>query len=574
MALNPGAKFGPYTVLGPLGRGGMASVYKCHEPALDRHIALKVLPREFLHDESFAERFRREAKVIARLEHPNIVPIHAYGIEDGIPWMAMRCISGGSLSGVLKNRRLDERRVLSVLRGVAEALDHAHSQGVVHRDVKPQNILLDEAGRVYLADFGIAKMAEASGGLTATGMITGTPQYMAPEQAKGVGIDHRADIYALGVVAYELLTGQTPFAADTPIAVLMKHLSEPVPRPSALDLPEAASDALLKCLAKDPAERWPTAVAFVDALERGMTHGVPTLVPLDETQSQPAPVTTRRASPAVALAPAATPLRTASPPVPTGAPSIRGWLVGIGGGVVVLLLGGVWLLYEARRVVTPQSPAAEATPAVVSPSPTPSVSGTLRSPSAPSPEPVPSEPSRPIGTRTSPVPPPVHSAPALPPPVQDQKAAPSSEVAPAPAGSALSGAPGAPAAEGRLDGTVAFTPNLSAPLSLASGAVTATSVRFQARDGKSGRFKRMVSRGGGVATVQAAVELVRKPKAGDWNVVIGVELLDEAAHVVATFEEKFGVEDDRSTVNLVQELGKDDLARVTRARIHVQATKD
>ena len=131
MALNPGAKFGPYTVLGPLGRGGMASVYKCHEPALDRHIALKVLPREFLHDESFAERFRREAKVIARLEHPNIVPIHAYGIEDGIPWMAMRCISGGSLSGLLKNRRLDERRVLSVLRGVAEALDHAHSQGVV-----------------------------------------------------------------------------------------------------------------------------------------------------------------------------------------------------------------------------------------------------------------------------------------------------------------------------------------------------------------------------------------------------------------------------------------------------------
>ena len=173
MALSPGARFGPYTILGPLGRGGMASVYKCHEPALDRHIALKVLPREFLHDENFAERFRREAKVIARLEHPNIVPIHAFGIEDGVPWMAMRCITGGSLSGLLKNRRIDERRVLGVLRGVAEALDYAHSQGIVHRDVKPQNILLDDAGRVYLADFGIAKIAESSGGLTATGMITG-----------------------------------------------------------------------------------------------------------------------------------------------------------------------------------------------------------------------------------------------------------------------------------------------------------------------------------------------------------------------------------------------------------------
>ena len=297
MALSPGARFGPYTILGPLGRGGMASVYKCHEPALDRHIALKVLPREFLHDETFAERFRREAKVIARLEHPNIVPIHAFGIEDGVPWMAMRCIAGGSLSGLLKNRRIDERRVLGVLRGVAEALDYAHSQGIVHRDVKPQNILLDDAGRVYLADFGIAKMAESSGGLTATGMITGTPQYMAPEQAKGV-VDRPSGRHLRpgrrGLRAPDgadaLRRGHPGRGADE--APLRTRA-----RPSALDVTEAATDALLKCLAKEPADRWPTAVAFVDALERGLGQGVaPTLGPLAPTEPQPAPATTRKAA--------------------------------------------------------------------------------------------------------------------------------------------------------------------------------------------------------------------------------------------------------------------------------------
>jgi tRNA A-37 threonylcarbamoyl transferase component Bud32 len=270
MALSPGTTIGPYRIIEPLGRGGMASVYRAYEAALDRDVALKVLPSEFLHDETFAERFQREAKTIARLEHPKIVPIFAYGIDQGVPWMAMRLVSGGTLANLLRSDRLDGGRVVAILRGVAQALDYAHAKGVVHRDVKPQNVLLDEAERVYLADFGIARMVEGTNALTATGMISGTPHYMAPEQATGQHVDRRADVYALGIVAYEMLIGKVPFSADTPVAVLLKHVSEPMPLPQTTGFPEGLARALLKCTAKKPEDRWPSAEAFVDALERGL----------------------------------------------------------------------------------------------------------------------------------------------------------------------------------------------------------------------------------------------------------------------------------------------------------------
>jgi serine/threonine-protein kinase len=296
VTLASGTTFGPYQILEPLGRGGMATVYKAYEPGLDRYVALKILPREFLHDEGFAERFRREAKVIARLEHPNIIPIHNFGIEEQsrTPWMAMRLISGGALAGIMKKSRLGAERTTEILRGVAQALDYAHGKGVVHRDIKPQNILLDEAERVYLADFGIAKMVEGSSGLTATGMISGTPQYMAPEQAMAGTVDNRADIYALGIVAYEMLTGRVPFAADTPVAVLMKHVQEPIPIPSPRDVPEPLMRALLKALAKRPEDRWPTAVAFVKALAEGLgqastVSAMPASAPTAFLPVEPAP---------------------------------------------------------------------------------------------------------------------------------------------------------------------------------------------------------------------------------------------------------------------------------------------
>lgn len=272
MALAAGATLGAYRIVEPLGRGGMASVYKAYEASLERHVALKVLPGEFLHEEAFAERFRREARVAARLEHPNIVPIFAFGIEQGAPWMAMRLIAGGTLAGLLRQQRLAGPQVAAILRGVAQALDYAHAKGVVHRDVKPQNVLLDEAQRVYLADFGIARMLEGSSALTQTGMISGTPQYMAPEQAVAKTVDHRADVYALGIVAYEMLTGHVPFSADTPVAVLIKQVQEPMPLPAANEFPEPLVRALMKATAKDPGDRWPSAGAFVEALEAGLSE--------------------------------------------------------------------------------------------------------------------------------------------------------------------------------------------------------------------------------------------------------------------------------------------------------------
>jgi serine/threonine protein kinase len=349
----------------------MASVYRAYEPQLDRYVALKILPREFLHDPSFAERFLREARAIAKVEHPNIVPIYLHGIDQdqGIPWMAMRLVAGGSLSQLLKRERLALERCVEILRGVADALDFAHSKGIVHRDVKPQNVLLDESGRVYLADFGIAKMLEAKDGLTATGMITGTPQYMAPEQAMGRGVGPAADVYALGIVAYEMFAGHVPFSADTPLAVLMKHAQEPLPLPPADRVPEPLLRALLKCTAKKPADRWASAGAFVGALAAGLEARTvplvaevptivvpppprpPTITP-PEVPPPPAPSTAppRPGRPAPRLAPPPAPR--ATPPRPSGArPTLLLGLAGVGLAVVLLGTGLVafWLVGSGPR---------------------------------------------------------------------------------------------------------------------------------------------------------------------------------------------------------------------------------
>jgi len=263
MPLVAGSSLGPYRIIEPLGRGGMALVFKAYEARLDRYVALKVLPLEFMHDPTFGERFRREAHLVAQLEHPHIVPIFAYGIDEQ-PWMAMRLIQGGSLAGRLRSEKLSYGESVAIVRSVAQALDYAHGRNVVHRDVKPQNILLD-GDHAYLADFGVARMIDRPG-LTETGMVVGTPEYMAPEQAQGLGADSRSDIYALAVIAYQLIVGRVPFSADTPMAVLLKHVSAPIPIPPASEVPGSITSALLKGLAKAPNDRWGSAGEFAEAL--------------------------------------------------------------------------------------------------------------------------------------------------------------------------------------------------------------------------------------------------------------------------------------------------------------------
>jgi TonB family protein len=259
-----GATFAGLRIVRLLGAGGMASVYEAYDDRLDRLIALKVLSPALLHDATFAQRFAQEARLVARIAHPHIVPVYASGIANGVPWMTMRLLTGGTVGpqqpGVI--RPLAD--TLRILRDIATALDHAHGAGVIHRDVKTSNILLDDSGAASLSDFGLARLLEGGRNLTRAGAIAGTPQYMSPEQALGQDVDHRSDIYSLGVVAYELLTGTLPFDDDAPLAVLLKHVNAPVPLPAVLS-PRTFS-VISTALSKNVVDRWPTATAFVDAL--------------------------------------------------------------------------------------------------------------------------------------------------------------------------------------------------------------------------------------------------------------------------------------------------------------------
>ena len=265
--LAPGTQIGPFRIVRLLGRGGMATVYEAVEDQLERSVALKVLPPEFLHEETFARRFEQEARVVAKLEHPHIVPIFAAGIDEGIPWMSMRLMAGGNLAARLARGALEPAEGLLVLRHVAAALDYAHARRTVHRDVKPANILFDAEGQVYLADFGLALMLEGGTRLS-NGVLTGTPHYMSPEQALGQLTDHRTDIYSLAIVAYEMFTGTVPFQAESPIGVLMKHVNDPLPVPAGDALPPGVFRALREATAKTPGERCASAGAFVAGLER------------------------------------------------------------------------------------------------------------------------------------------------------------------------------------------------------------------------------------------------------------------------------------------------------------------
>ena len=258
-----------YAIEGKLGAGGFAVVYLVRDLNLKRKLAVKVLSPDVIASHSVLERFRREAETVAQLSHPHIVPLHFIGQKGDLVYLVMQCIDGGSLADRLeRERQLPIDDATRIFQEVASALAHAHKRGVVHRDIKPQNVLIDsETGRALVTDFGIARTAEG-GSLTATGMVVGTPAYLSPEQVTGEPSDHRSDIYALGVMMYEMLAGQPPFTGATPTAVLMKRLAGP-PEPLRKlrpDVPELLEDLVDACLMTDPNERLGNAGDIVRAL--------------------------------------------------------------------------------------------------------------------------------------------------------------------------------------------------------------------------------------------------------------------------------------------------------------------
>src|SRR5688572_6020806 len=248
----------------------MAAVYKAYQPAMDRFVAIKVLPRHMSDSEEFTARFRREARLLAQLQHPHILPVFDYGEAEGYPYIVMPHIVSGTLAGILRNQRLSLPEVRRVMTQIGDALSYAHTRGLIHRDIKPSNILIDEGGNCLLTDFGLARMTESEDKLTSSGSIMGTPAYMSPEQGTGAGTDPRSDIYSLGIILYEMLTGRVPSTAETPIAVVYKHIHDPLPPARKLNpsLSEELEMILLKCLAKNPEERYQTANAFVRAVRQ------------------------------------------------------------------------------------------------------------------------------------------------------------------------------------------------------------------------------------------------------------------------------------------------------------------
>jgi serine/threonine protein kinase len=335
MKIAAGAQVGPYQIIEQVGRGGMATVFKAYQATLERMVAVKVLPEFLAEDPQFRERFRREAVAIAKLRHPNILAVFDHGEFEGQPYIVTEFVEGGTFASEL-GKPIGLRRATRVLEPIAAALDYAHQRGVLHRDVKPSNILISKDGTPVLGDFGLARMMATNERLTRLDSVVGTPEYMSPEQCAGGDTGPASDQYALGVVAYEALTGHPPFHAETPAAVMLAQIQAPLPAPRSVnaELPESAEGALMKALAKEPADRFPDCAAFVRTLVSAASSVADT--PL------PAPVPAKASL---------TQVRSPSSPAHADGSPRRGRMplfIGIGALVILLAVGGLAYMAASR----------------------------------------------------------------------------------------------------------------------------------------------------------------------------------------------------------------------------------
>ncbi|MGH8441981.1 MAG: serine/threonine-protein kinase, partial [Nevskiaceae bacterium] len=301
--LEPGFQLGHYRILRSLGSGGMADVYEAHDDHLDRTVALKILPVEYSRNPQLVQRFQKEVRAAAKLNHRNIVTVFEVGQQDSWHFFSMRLLTGGDLRHRIQ-RGLTPVEALAILRELADAFSHAHARGFVHRDVKPENVMFDEQGFPVLTDFGIAKALNAETRMTRTGMTMGTPRYLAPEQASGKPVDARADLYSLGVILYEMLTGHPPYDAEESMAVIFKHVTEPIPVMSAEFT--RFQPLLNRLMAKVPAQRIGSAEELLSAIDELSGDG-----------AAPKPSQVRTAeNPLLAGLLAPSPLRTPAPKTP------------------------------------------------------------------------------------------------------------------------------------------------------------------------------------------------------------------------------------------------------------------
>jgi predicted Ser/Thr protein kinase len=374
MSFNVGENVGPYRIIEQLGQGGMATVYKAYHPSLDRYVALKALHPAFGEDVTFAARFQREARVVAKLEHPFIVPVYDYAEHEKRPYLVMKFIEGDTLKARLNTGPLTTKEIEKVVDSVGSALAYAHKQGILHRDIKPSNVLVATDGEMYLADFGLARIAQSGESTLSSDMIMGTPQYISPEQAMGKKeLDAGTDIYSFGVMLYEMVVGQVPFSADTPFSIIHDHIYTPLPLPQTInpDVPEPVQRVLLKALAKERADRYEDVAELVTAFKNAwreagapmkgtsVTIAKPAAALADKTRAREAEPT-KMAAKAQVAAPAPEAKKKRSPFVWVGAAL-----------VLVLCLGAVYFGRQNRvfaRLLGLGSGPAAVNPPVVNPS--------------------------------------------------------------------------------------------------------------------------------------------------------------------------------------------------------------